>query len=406
MNLHLVVLSSYSLGLMALGLWIGRRVPAQRTFSSPGAARSRPDLLDDAGGEHRRRIDGRRDTSRLLGGLAAWWWVGSAAIGSLVLALWIGPAMRRVAAAHDLRTVGDYLEFRYASGCAGSSPRCCGSARSSSSPAQLIAIGWILNVVAGMPTPVGCIVGGVVITVYFAAGGLLTSAWVNVVQLTVKLVGFALALPLALSAAGGWSAVGARPRRRRGLLDVLAAGRARPGLSGAARAGVHRLAGAAAEDVRRARRPRRAARRRPQRARAVALRERAGVLGMIAAGSFRSWRSRSGAADDADARRAAARRRAGPGGGVLGRDQRRGRGAVHAHHVAVTGSLQAVRPRRPRAPACCGWPAGPASSAARAASRWRSLGSVIECADDLLHLLGVSLFVPISPVCTSGEQHG
>src|SRR5262245_42818251 len=47
------------------------------------------------------------------GGVAAWWWVGSAAIGSLVLAFWIGPAMRRAAAAHDLRTVGDYLEFRY-----------------------------------------------------------------------------------------------------------------------------------------------------------------------------------------------------------------------------------------------------------------------------------------------------
>ena len=49
------------------------------------------------------------------GGIAAWWWVGSAAIGSIVLALWIGPAMRKVAAAHDLRTVGDYLEHRYSS---------------------------------------------------------------------------------------------------------------------------------------------------------------------------------------------------------------------------------------------------------------------------------------------------
>ena len=46
-------------------------------------------------------------------GVGAWWWVGSAAIGSLVLALWIGPAIRQVAAARNLRTVGDYLEFRY-----------------------------------------------------------------------------------------------------------------------------------------------------------------------------------------------------------------------------------------------------------------------------------------------------
>ena len=38
------------------------------------------------------------------------------------------------------------------------------------------------------------LLGGVVITVYFGAGGLLTAASVNVVQLTVKLLGFAVAL--------------------------------------------------------------------------------------------------------------------------------------------------------------------------------------------------------------------
>ena len=49
------------------------------------------------------------------------------------------------------------------------------------------------------------------ISVYFAAGGLLTAAWVNVVQLTVKIAGFAVALPLAVSMAGGWGALaGAR----------------------------------------------------------------------------------------------------------------------------------------------------------------------------------------------------
>jgi SSS family solute:Na+ symporter len=38
-----------------------------------------------------------------------------------------------------------------------------------------------------------------------------SGAWVNMVQLAVKLVGFALALPLALSAVGGWSAVRGMP---------------------------------------------------------------------------------------------------------------------------------------------------------------------------------------------------
>ena len=73
--------------------------------------------------------------------------------------------------------------------------------------AQLAAIGTILDTVAHLPFEVGCVIGGIVITVYFAAGGLLTSARVNVVQLVVKLGGFALALPLAISALGGWRAV-------------------------------------------------------------------------------------------------------------------------------------------------------------------------------------------------------
>src|SRR5262245_16598133 len=142
-------------------------------------------------------------------GVPAWWWVGSAAIGSLVLAFWIGPAIRRVAAAHDLRTVGDYLEFRYD-----------GSVRAIVScllwigslailAGQLIALASVLEVVVGMPFPIGCAIGGIVITVYYTAGGLLTAAWINVIQLIVKLGGFAIALPLVLLGAGGWEAIAA-----------------------------------------------------------------------------------------------------------------------------------------------------------------------------------------------------
>ena len=142
--------------------------------------------------------------------------------------------------------------------------------------AQLTAIGWILNVVAGIPRPIGCIVGGVAISVYFAAGGLLTAAWVNVVQLTVKIAGFAVALPLAVSMAGGWGALAGVRTDDPAYLTFW-----RPDTPGlmylaAARAGVHRVAGAAAEDLRRARRSDRAHRRRPERAGAVSLRRRAG----------------------------------------------------------------------------------------------------------------------------------
>ena len=49
----------------------------------------------------------------------------------------------------------------------------------------------------------GTIISAFVVTAYFMAGGLLSSAWVNAVQLVVLLVGFAVAVPLVVSSAGG-----------------------------------------------------------------------------------------------------------------------------------------------------------------------------------------------------------
>jgi len=69
------------------------------------------------------------------------------------------------------------------------------------------ALATILEAIVRVPFVLGCVIGGLLITIYFTAGGLLTSAWVNLVQLSVKLIGFALALPLALAAVGGWPAL-------------------------------------------------------------------------------------------------------------------------------------------------------------------------------------------------------
>ena len=96
MNLHLALLLGYSARSSALGLWIGRRVRARRDFFVAGRQLG-PGLIFStmlaanigAGSTVGATGLGYRD------GVAAWWWVGSAAIGSLVLAFWIGPAMRR-----------------------------------------------------------------------------------------------------------------------------------------------------------------------------------------------------------------------------------------------------------------------------------------------------------------------
>src|SRR5438445_8308575 len=113
MNLHLVVLVVYSAALMAVGVVVGRRVRDASDFFVAGR-RLGPGLIfatmlaANIGA-------GSTVNATALGyqnGLAAWWWVGSAALGSFVLAFWVGPAIRRIAERHDLRTVGDFLELR------------------------------------------------------------------------------------------------------------------------------------------------------------------------------------------------------------------------------------------------------------------------------------------------------
>src|SRR2546426_1472963 len=210
MTLQLALLLSYSVLLIGLGLWIGRRVRGASDFFvagrqlGPGLIFSTM-LAANIGA-------GSTVNATALGyssGVAAWWWVGSAALGNAVLAFWIGPAIRREAAARDLRTVGDYLEYRYGATVRALIAALLWVGSLFILAGQLFAMGVFLETVAGIPSWAGCAIGGAVITIYFTAGGLLTSAWVNMVQLIVKLSGFAVAVPLAWTAVGGWRAIGA-----------------------------------------------------------------------------------------------------------------------------------------------------------------------------------------------------
>jgi SSS family solute:Na+ symporter len=212
LNEQLVILLAYSAVMASLGLWIGRRVGGTKDFFVAGR-RLGPGLIFStmlaanigAGSTVNATALGYRN------GLAASWWVGSAALGSFVLAWWIGPAMRRLAARHDFRTVGDFLELRYSRSVRAAIAVLLWIGSLAILASQLIGIARILEPMAGVPKSVGCLIGGLVVTIYFSAGGLLTSAWINVLQLTVKMTGFAVALPLALAGIGGWSALRSAP---------------------------------------------------------------------------------------------------------------------------------------------------------------------------------------------------
>ena len=141
-------------------------------------------------------------------GLSAWWWVGCAAIGSLILANFVGPAIWRIAKQHDLHTMGDFLDHRYNRRVRGIVAALLWIGTLAILAVQLIAISRILEIVLGWGKWQGCVIGGVVVMVYFTAGGLSTAARVNAVQLVFMLVGFLLAIPFALEASGGLESLG------------------------------------------------------------------------------------------------------------------------------------------------------------------------------------------------------
>jgi SSS family solute:Na+ symporter len=161
-------------------------------------------------------------------GVSAWWWVGSAGIGSIVLALVVGPAIWRVARDRNLLTLGDYLELRFNRLVRTFAAVLVWIGSFSILAGQLIAAAWILNVTIGLQKPVGCAIGALVATVYSAAGGLHSVARVNVFQLAVKFGGFALALGY-LVATGSLHAIDHDPAYRSvtgigapGILNYLA----------------------------------------------------------------------------------------------------------------------------------------------------------------------------------------
>ncbi len=199
----LILILVYSVGLIALGAWIGRSVRKSEDFFVGGRALG-PALLF---GTFMAANIGAGSTVNATGlafhhGLAAWWWNGSAAIGTLLLAFWIGPRIWRLASAKGYLTVGDFLEDHF-----GRQVRLLATViiwlgTLSIFAAQIIGAAAVLQLVGGISFHAGALLSVVAMTAYFAVGGLLSSAWVNRVQLLVILTGFALAAPFAVQRAG------------------------------------------------------------------------------------------------------------------------------------------------------------------------------------------------------------
>jgi SSS family solute:Na+ symporter len=207
-SLHLTLLILYSFAIVGLGIWTARLVRGSSEFFVAGRSLG-PGLVlvsmlaANIGAGSTVGAAGLAYTD----GLSAWWWVGSAGIGSLFFAFLVAPRLWQIAKDHDFYTTGDYLEFRYGAVVRGVTTALIGLGVLSLLAGQLIAGATILNVLTGMPKWAGALTGGAIMTVYFTAGGLLGSAWVNTLQLIVMLVGLLSALPVAMSSVGGVAAL-------------------------------------------------------------------------------------------------------------------------------------------------------------------------------------------------------
>ncbi|MFQ5737641.1 MAG: sodium:solute symporter family protein [Acidobacteriota bacterium] len=205
MNPFLSALLIYSTLLIVLGLYLSRRTRSVSDFFVADRKLGRGLLFSTLLTAN----IGAGSTVGAAGlgyslGMSGWWWVGSAAIGSLILAFTIGPRIYDLARRHHFLTLGDFLEFRYNRSIRAVIAGLLWGGTLSILAGQLIALAWILSVVAGTSKATGCLLGGLIVVTYFSAGGLKGTAWINVLQLVVKGFGFVLAVPLALAAVNGW----------------------------------------------------------------------------------------------------------------------------------------------------------------------------------------------------------
>ncbi|MDR3590821.1 MAG: sodium:solute symporter family protein [Negativicutes bacterium] len=211
MNGYVWAILVYAVILMGIGFFITRRVKGSADFFV-GGRKFGPALLfitlvaPNIGAGSTVGVAGLAYKV----GISAAWWIAASALGTFVLAFFVGPAIWRLAKAHNFYTLGDYLDYRYNRNFRGLISLMMAIGTVAIFAGQLMGIAWILSAVAGVTKPMGILIGAVVVIVYFGAGGLLSAAYVNIIEATVKLFGFAIAVPFVLSFVGGWSGLEAK----------------------------------------------------------------------------------------------------------------------------------------------------------------------------------------------------
>lgn len=171
-NGYLQAIIGYAIALILIGWFVGRNVKSSSGFFVAGRKLNTGLLFTTL-------IAANIGAGSTIGvaaiayksGVSAWWWIGSAGIGSMILAFCVGPKIWRIAYRYNLYTMGDYLDIRYSKTFRGLFSAMMAIGTLALFSGQLLGIAWTLEVVADIPKTTGVILGALVTTLYIDDSG-------------------------------------------------------------------------------------------------------------------------------------------------------------------------------------------------------------------------------------------
>ncbi|MEA1961855.1 MAG: sodium:solute symporter family protein [Bacillota bacterium] len=135
-------------------------------------------------------------------GLSAGWYVVCAGIG-IFLVSFVAPYLRKALAT----TVPEILGRRYGTPSHIITTALAISAGFALAAVQVIATSTIISVVAGIDFKTTIVISAVVVTLYTLLGGLMSVAMTDIVHIIFITLGMAIAAPVIIHNAGGWSSI-------------------------------------------------------------------------------------------------------------------------------------------------------------------------------------------------------
>lgn len=218
-NIIFIGVGLYLVAMLAIGIYAAKRTASAEDFMLAG--RSLPLWLCSAtimatwiGGGSMLGVSGMSYEGGLLAVIADPF---GAALGLILVGLFIVRIVRRL----KLVTVIDFIELRFGRVAALFSAIAMTSSSIGWAGALMVAFGYVLNSLTGLPLEWGIVIGGTIVLIYTSAGGMWAVVLTDFVQLVIIVVGLVVLLIVVIMDMGGWvSAWSAVPESKFRMLPL------------------------------------------------------------------------------------------------------------------------------------------------------------------------------------------